>query len=220
MIRRATPSADPNPVWKWTKRAMCGLVVALQSVALWSGEVPYFPIEVSRTAATTLLNRWLFPAGVLALVPVACLADGATTAQLRRFAPAWLGLLTLAWFDDSQYLLLHMAGVAAMLTGIVYARDHDYIHGLARFSVWSLPVRNAAILRGAALYGARVALKVITVAALESSSWWPTAIGWRANEIMQGTAEAHYPLVTLNVFRLCGVLQWVVFLLLSSGCRE
>lgn len=208
--------SDEWLAWTWTRTAMCGLVLALQSVALWSGELPYFPIEVSRTAATTAFNRWLFPFGVLWLVPVACVVDGATLVQLRRIAPAWLGLLLLAWFDDSHHLLLHMAGVALMLLGVVYARNYDFVWGVRRFSLWYLPVHNKYIIRGVALYAFRVLLKVVTVALLESEGWSPFAIGWRANEIMQGTSAALYPRVTLNVFRLCGVLQWAVFVLLSN----
>ena len=195
---------------------MCGLVLSLQSVALLSGEVPYFPIEVSRTAATTPLNRWLFPLGVLSLVPVACLADGATHTQLARIAPSWLGLALLAWFDDSSHLFLHMLGVALMLLGVVYARNYDYVWGVKRFSLWQLPRHNTFLIRGVALYAFRVLLKVVAVALLESDSWSPVAIGWRANEIMQGTSDALHPRITLNVFRLCGVLQWAVFVLLSS----
>lgn len=207
---------DEWPAWTHTRRAMFAIVLSLQSVALVSGELPYFPIEVSRTAATTLFNRWLFPLGVLALVPVACLDDGATRAQLVRIAPAWSGLLLLAWFDDTHHLFLHMVGVALMLAGVVYARNYELLHGLRRFSLWQLPRHNAMLLRGVALYAWRILIKVVVVGLLESDSWSPFAIGWRANALMQGTSEALYPHVTLNVFRLCGVLQWGVFVLLSS----
>jgi hypothetical protein len=210
---------DHWPAWKWTKRALCGLVVAVQGVALLSSDpaeqLPYFPIEVSRTAATTAINRWLFPAGVLSLVPVAHWADGATIEQFRRFGGAWLGLLTVAWFDDCRHPLLHAVGVAAMALGLVYARNYA-----RRFSWWNAPRHNKHLLQAGALYAWRVLLKVITVAALElsaGSAWWsPLAIGRRAHEIMQGVAPVLYPRATLNVFRLCGVLQWLVFVLLGN----
>jgi hypothetical protein len=210
------------PSWHWTKRALGCLVLTVQGVALYSGELPYFPIEVSRTAATTTLNRWLFPAGAVALVPVACLCDGATPRQLERYLPAWLGLVSLAWLDDTTYPVGHIVAVALMACGLLWAHNHNLAQKLAQKPLQQLLQQIRQHNKLAAYFGVLYAfhglLKLAAVVFLEPPScWWsPWEIAQRAHSIGQGTCDSVllHPW-TLGLFRLSGVVQWVALGALS-----
>jgi len=184
---------------------------------------------VSRTAATTTLNRYLFPAGVLALPAVARLADGAPWSQLQRYVLTWLGLVCVAWYDDVQYPVGHAISVIIMLLGLVAARHHNTTHRIRLLvqlrdkTATTIPdlikADNRLFVHAAALYCWRGVMKTLAVTQLEGVAWWPFDIVQRCMVIGQGitTNQSLIPSpLTLNVFRLCGALQWGVFYILSS----
>lgn len=76
------------------------LVILIQTIALLNttSALPYFPIEVSRTAECGELNQWIFPLGVLSLGLTMYL----TNYLKAKYSIAWFGLLLLAWFDDKN----------------------------------------------------------------------------------------------------------------------
>lgn len=204
---------DKWPAWHWTKRALGALVLTVQGIALYSGELPYFPIEVSRTAATTTLNRWLFPLGAAALVPVACLCDGATPKQLERYVPAWLGLVSLAWFDDCNHLVGHIVAVGLMACGLLWAHNRDFVQKSQTTEPLLQQIRrhNKFSEYFGALYAFHGLMKTVAVVFLESPScWWsPWEIAQRAHSIGQGTYDAVPHPWTLTLFRLSGAVQWI-----------
>lgn len=212
------------PAWTWTKRALLGLIVTIQGIALYSSELPYFPIEVSRTAATTTLNRYLFPSGVVALPAVARFVDGAPWAQLQHYVLAWAGLVCVAWYDDVQYPVAHVISVLVMVMGLVRARHQNTTHRLMRGggsrTSSSSKITNLIesddklFVHAVALYCWRGVMKTLAVTQLEGVAWWPIDIVKYCVAIGQGVLRPSS--VTLNVFRLCGALQWGVFYMLSS----
>lgn len=203
---------------RWSKRYLLVLILVVQSIALLSTDpheqIPYFPIEISRTAATTALNRWVFPLGVLLLVPVALRVDGPRTRSPMRFTVAWLGLFMLAWFDDKHYWLLHMIGVGLMILSLLSACGKWNGGSLGMELLW----QNERLIGGLVLYAVRVVLKVAVVVLFEAQSLTaPALLLAKVQAIALHGASATQGPFTLSVFRLCGVVQWLAFWLFASA---
>jgi prepilin signal peptidase PulO-like enzyme (type II secretory pathway) len=89
--------------------------------------LPYWPIEVSRTAASSRRSYWTFLAGIAALVLWHVLtmiqraaADVALPAlEWPALSLQYSGLLVLAAVDDETSLPVHMVGVALFAVGAV-----------------------------------------------------------------------------------------------------
>ena len=203
---------------QWSKRYLLALILVVQSIALLSTDpneqIPYFPIEISRTAATTALNRWVFPLGVLLLVPVVLRIDGPRTRSPMRFTVAWSGLFMLAWFDDKHHWLLHTIGVAVMVVGLLVACGKWNGVSPGMELLW----QNERLIAGLVLYAVRVVLKVTVMVLFEAQSLIaPSLLLAKGQAIALHGASATQGPFTLSVFRLCGALQWSAFWLLASA---
>jgi hypothetical protein len=192
-------------------------VVATQLTALFVDRaVPYFPIEVSRTAAAGPWSQRVFTAGVLSLGGTLLVTGGGANASTLAI---WLSLVVIALFDDVYHWTLHMLGVAGLgatvatlLVGSRHWQHDTCVLGLA-----------------AVLYLARLAMKALAVWHFEPHDprWSPDASPdallyplqhcFRlSQDIMYHGGGGGHAEATLLVFRLCGVLQWVVFWLFSE----
>ena len=179
-------------------------VVCVQVAALLvDRRVPYWPIEVSRTAASGPAAFTVFVVGAatlgVTLYQTATLC--ATTAAL------WLALLVIALFDDVSFFEAHMGGVAALAAVAVAAAVQA-----GRGAVVPLGA-------GAALYLFRVVIKVAAVLAYErlpTLDWRrPASLALVARHaqliMLHGARVCRSPAETMPAFYLGGVLQWVVF---------
>ena len=175
-------------------------VVGVQLAALYvDGAVPYWPIEVSRMAASGPVASSVFLAGALTL--------GATLhlcGQMTRMNVAmWIALVVIARFDDINHLKLHMAGVAAL--GAIG------IASMIRNSAAILPLTVAI-----ALWGFRIVVKVMAVMVFERRTSIVEAGKHAQTIMMQGPkGTCMLPEHTMPAFYVGGVLQWVVFYVLS-----
>jgi hypothetical protein len=168
--------------------------------------IPYFPIEISRTAASLPYAANVFKLGVASLAIHLPLFDS-TDAQDSLY-PIWLGLVIVALFDDATYWGAHMLGVLIMAMGFIpllFERDR-------------LILFCSAVL----IYGIRIILKGIVVACLEFDvsvtqlPWILPSVFRKSLEIMQRGSSHSF---VTDVFRVCGVLQWVSFYLLYRVIR-
>lgn len=187
--------------------ALCGTFV--------DGSVPYYPIEISRTA-TGSVSWYVFAYGLTA-------CSGVLWWEIRDkliqqhvgIIITWIGLLLLAWVDDVTSWSVHMLGAALLGVGttmhvlLYHQREHLVIVACALF-----------------LYAARLVLKTAVVMALELriplSAWssLATSSEMRAKLITTSLSIMYdgnvvNPL-TLGVFRTTGVMQWLVFALMST----
>ncbi len=192
----------------WVRVHLVLLAALLLGLAWHARALPYFPIEVSRAASATALNRRLFPAGVLLLAGTLLLLGAPVAGRKpRHYGLAWVGLLASAWFDDRQHVVLHFVAVALMTLGLWHA-----------LGPWQVGARRRFV-AALALYGARVALKLLAVGLWETHSWNPILAAARTLQIMDHGAVACNEPATLLVFRLCGALQWLVLGVLLT-CLE
>lgn len=200
---------------KWVKLHLLVIVLMVQATALfWERDepLPYFPIEISRTAATGVLNRWLFLLAILSLGVTLHLRR-----LLERYRLVWIALLFLAWFDDKHHPLSHQISVGLLFLGLIHALSQDLLPGDEKSRLRHAEKYAPVIFGAAAIYVARVVMKVLVVLLFELETYGgPLVILERVMTIMHhGSAVCLTPWVTINVFRLCGVMQWLVFGLLA-----
>jgi hypothetical protein len=193
---------------------LCVTVVITQLAALLqSPSVPYFPIEISRTAAANPISYRAFVIGCVSLgVPLLVSKDYAT-----RYLLVWFSLLIIAGFDDQDYWLTHMIGVTFLFITVA---ARLYVQG------WRSQVLFVC---GVFVYLMRIVLKFIVVLGLEydnprlelftpsnlrSTIGSLTTIG--LDIAYRGASACKHPQYVLPVFRACGVLQWVSFYLLAK----
>jgi hypothetical protein len=122
-----------------------------------------------------------------------------------KYFTSFLGLFILALFDDKTNWFLHMSGVLVMLIGALYIV-------LISNDMWPRLILFASSL---ILYLARIITKVFIVATLESKTYSLNDIFTKSIDIMYyGATVCIYPQYTIPIFRVAGILQWVVFYLI------
>lgn len=173
----------------------CVVLATVWSGLYLDGGVPYFPIEISRTATGPVAAR-IFFWGML-LIPL-------TTLSLDRMLPsrslccAWLGLQLITFFDDVNHWSLHMAGVAVLFLSVLVHHDHE------------------AFVAAVLVYCARIVLKAWAIIVLEAV--FPASVSALSDAgfgIMMGTrVPQHW--ATLWAFKCAGVMQWIALALLTT----
>lgn len=89
-------------------------ILVTQALALWdSKRLPYFPIEISRTAASSLLATRSLQFGFTTLLVTMLLSGAATWARVLM----WAGLMVVAFVPDTLHKALHIGGVLIMFAG-------------------------------------------------------------------------------------------------------
>jgi hypothetical protein len=182
----------------YTKILLLLFVLIIQSVALLYGAVPYFPIEISRTAEASPINLWLFPLCVIILPCLMLLCHEFH----NKYIISLIGLILLALFDDKRHWLMHMIGIFIMVLGTFV------------IILYSGEARERCMLLCCALmlYVTRVVMKAFIVATVELNTFSLQAIFIKSMDIMyEGASYCQYPQYTLPVFQIGGLLQWIVF---------
>ncbi len=164
--------------------------------------LPYFPIEISRVAASSKRTLNLFRMLALTVGPVMLLLG-----EMKDMASCvvWLGLITLAWFDDVNHLLLHMLGVGILVIG----------------SMLSHKFNAGTILSALLIYGIRLVIKatvLVTSGAVPITPRIVLDLTSKAFDAMfNGSANfTNEQWIEIKpVYMTSGILQWVVFFLLS-----
>lgn len=183
-------------------------VLITQTIALCKRSVPYFPIEISRTVAANETTKYAFLFGVVSLLlPIMYTGDYLT------YMPVWCALVMLAYYDDKSAWTVHMLGVAMAL---VCASFRIYEHGMIGVNIIAL---------ASTAYLSRVIIKLVCVNSLEfgrgsivllyDTKAYKNAFQKSMAITRNGAEKCNYPRVTLAVFKLGGVLQWLAFYLLS-----
>lgn len=181
-------------------------IVWIQCIGLKHGNVPYFPIEISRTAASCAMTKSIFLLTAVTL--------GGTLLQLRAFDNdldmfgMWVGLFIVAMYPDDESWGAHMFGLAVLVFGFVVKayKCQNRRHALK------------IVVSALALYLLRIVLKVAVV-------WWycaPTGVmdiahvslGIMFKGASACLATENAPLL-IPVFQMGGLMQFVVFYLLS-----
>ncbi|MBX9636665.1 MAG: hypothetical protein K2Q45_03850 [Nitrosomonas sp.] len=184
--------------------------------------VPYFPIEISRTASTGRYAQHVFKWGITSIV----LSLVYEHLFLDSVWFIWLGIMTAAWFTDKDHLYIHGAGVLLIVASVFY-------------NVWyvseaHLLQRRICIFTCAlALEAGRMALKGYVVWFVELDGgviWSPYAYFnalWMHQDIARHVLKLMFtvdpiqevaivPSLTVPVLKVTGVMQWLAFYLMTT----
>lgn len=176
-------------------------VLLTQALAYWKGNLPYFPIEVSRTAASDPLALNAFRIGILTLIFTLQTTEPYHTAKLF----VWLALVCIAVFDDENYKMLHVVGLVMLGFGMAWLAALRKPYG------WPI------LLTAAVIYGIRLVFKFGVLYWFEMDRLDFVGAGHLALAIMsKGQASCKHAPVVLPIFQICGVLQWCCFYALSE----
>lgn len=200
----------------WLKWHLACVVASVFDAALRVDRaVPYFPIEISRMAASGPAALWRFRWGVT-LLPLTALAtdfvpDGGEMAH-ALLVVAWCGLVAVVWFDDKHHWSEHMTGLYMMLAAL-FALGYKTL-GYDAWPRLALVVATSLLAK---------ALKVASIVLYESAGNYAeffvpnfaSAMHARAQRIMLGEEVPKHTL-TRHAFRAGGVLQWAGFCVLAS----
>jgi hypothetical protein len=158
---------------------------------------PYFPIEISRCAASHSISQQCLTFGALTAPLVYFLTSN--TPSLLAYA-AFGGLIVLSLFNDVAFFLIHNFGVFMIFLAAVMQVVVSGQHFLNLFSAL-------------VILGLRLASKLTAMIFLENRRL-SEAMHY-AKQIMIFRAAPRHS-ATLLVFRICGALQWLSFLLLAQ----
>jgi hypothetical protein len=183
-------------------------ILLVQFSAVWldkASSLPYFPIEISRTAASSPLARVILKAGFTSLIGTCLLTQSLTW---PRFV-LWLGLMLVAWFPDTEHMSLHMSGVAILFVASC----------MTLWTGWSRQ-RGMLVVFAVFVYGMRIVFKWVVLwltdprlVQFQASHGLVKGFALRNQEIMFGRESV--PPDTEAFFKLSGVLQWICFVALS-----
>ena len=194
-----------------TKLCLLATVVTTSISALVEGYLPYYPIEISRTAC----GKFSHPIFVIGI-----LISGVTMVLETKFGwtyLAWTGLAILAIFDDASYWGVHMMGVGFMVSSTFFLV-------LFKDPRKNLPIFVCAMI----LYLTRIVMRTVVVLFIElelpfwSLDTWTTLIRpefifEKHMKIMYNGAQAcKFPHIVLPIFRVSGILQWLPFYIMAT----
>jgi len=201
------------------KLHLLATIVITQAIAVNKGAVPYFPIEISRTAASYEVAGATFTAGILTLTvtlvwtaPTNCVTFG-----------LWLGLVIVALVPDTVSVWLHMAGVAIVfMTTIlhIYLRSAtETWQGLAIPIAWAIGIFALRIIvRSLVLFVfARQFYRFKTYADVLEFCLTVSRnlMFYGRNTFPEGVLGDEAWAAIKPTMQICGVLQWVAFYALS-----
>jgi hypothetical protein len=194
----------------YLKLHLLATVILTQSASVWSGDVPYFPIEISRTASSSALPLLVFRTGV-AIVPVTLWFTRTISSVRLPIVLAWIGLAMIAGFDDVKWMKMHVAGIVVLILASVFAMLDKKGDG-ALF-----------ILTALLIYAIRIPLKIGAVAwyefdQLPMGNIWALVkllVGRHMEIMFKGPGACRDPIHVMPIFKICAVLQWVAFYALS-----
>lgn len=192
---------------EYVKAHVLATVLATQASALIWGDVPYFPIEISRTAASGKVPLTVFRVG-FATIGGTLIATRSLNVQTSL---VWTCLSAICMFDDKSNWFIHMAGVYGLIGVSGYS---IYLRG----SMAVMPFTCAVV-----IYLVRAAMKMILIDRYEIGSesrrtlrGWIQALHKRHMAInYHGATACARPDLLMPAFKICAVLQWVLLYSLS-----
>ena len=184
-------------------------ILLVQVSAVWldrTSTLPYFPIEISRTAAESPMANVVLRVGFTTLIVTCILTQ---TLSWPRFI-LWFGLMLVAFFPDTVHMARHMSGVGILFVAAC----------LQLSQTWNMQ-RGLLLLFALFLYVERIVLKFVVLWLTDQrlSDHWAgygliKGFAMRNQEIMFGLADP-VPTDTLVFFKLGAVGQWLCFFVLS-----
>ena len=196
-----------------TKICMLFLVLLIWLVAYIDKCAPYWPIEISRTA-TGPIGKFIFPLGAVFLTIVSYFETLGLDNQWILLSPC-LGFLIASFVHDEFHMPLHGIGVLLMCGGVTLNICYCFLINDPEFVTRACSFAFAYF-----LVGIYVFLKLWPV--LDDPNKFSCWIGILKNpvEIANRCIKVNYhgdaDEKTLRIYKVTGVLQWIIFSLILS----
>lgn len=175
----------------WFKLYLVTVVLA----TLYVATPPYFPIEISRCAASNPVAHRMFSLGMLILIPVYFLTAN-TQKDYAYVMPILNALSLIGTFNDVENYELHMLGVIMFVVFVA-------------FKIYSEKRSPTIFAIGFAFYCVRFAIKLHALWFFENAASESYAMIVQRNfDIMFGRAWLPHPR-TLVAFQFAGLFQWI-----------
>lgn len=185
------------------------ITIICTQVAALLFNVPYFPIEISRTAASGPISSLVFRFGLFSLI-VTLLLTGTLNNQTLLL---WLSLSMIALFNDKSYFWIHMLGFGIMLA-------------LSTYQAITRPLSLRLLILALSLYLLRLVGKFMVLVLLEMppcnrvdflSKEYYLAVYHKHMHIMYFGVKSglRHPRITMLIFKASAVLQWILLYVLS-----
>lgn len=190
-----------------------------------NNNLPYFPIEISRTASSNTYSWCILIIGSISSIWHIVYDDVLTYHMKIGLGIAWAGLCGLALFDDLSYLRAHMYSSYIMIIGGLYT---IYVSPGTSIKVKVIFIACALL-----LFISRLVIKTIVIMGIEMEQnlfsihpWWALATdsGFRnsiksniVNIMFNGEIACRHAQYTLTLFKATGVMQWLFFYVLLEG---
>jgi len=185
-------------------------IILTQISSILYNEIPYFPIEISRTAADGgVITKYIFNIGLTSIIITLFMTNNVTKETILL----WIGLSIIALFDDKQHWIMHNLGVLILF--IVAMINAYHVGGSAVLFVFMAIAINMI----------RIGFRILVVMYFEMNigifDLWnhPKLIydifNLSKNIMYRGHISCSEPSITVLVFKISGVLQWVSFYALS-----
>lgn len=183
-------------------------IIATQMAALGSGKVPYFPIEVSRTAASSDRAAFIFQFGMSVLLGTLNLTQTLTKGTFTL----WIGLLVIAFVRDTDSWWGHMAGVGIVFCGaLIHLASEKQVPLLPL--AWAIGIMGLrVVVRSLVLIAYDPHLGSVSLGTLKDRTH---AIMFRGRWAFADQYSSVWDNTIEPTLQICGVLQWVAFYCLS-----
>jgi hypothetical protein len=201
-------NSQPSHLLPLKLHLLSGIIILNIIGIFFDSPPPYYPIELSRIAASRSLSLNWFRFLILSLVVHFFIIDEIKTYSLPCI---WFSLLIIVVFDDFNHWWLHMLGVAGLFLSVIF-------YGIETSHMPST-VNNAFIIGTIViLWATRVAIKVAAIYFFELKEGQGFGdIGKISQDIMyNGPSVCMNPEITMIPFKLGGVIQWTCFWLMSE----
>lgn len=174
------------------------VIICTQITSIFYGGIPYFPIEISRSAASPYANI-VFKIGVLSLFPTLVYE------KMYHLIGVWIGVLIAAFFDDVNYWTLHTFGVAMIFFSPIPFLNLSHV---------TFRERLLMLMVGFVIFVVKISFKFLAIWIIElNGELNVTKIFYTGLQVMYNGSKNPGVVV---IFQMTGVLQWLSFYIVSK----
>lgn len=185
-------------------------IILTQISSLLYNEIPYFPIEISRTAADGgAITKYIFNIGLTSIIITLIMTNNIN----KETVLLWIGLSIIALFDDKQHWIMHNIGVLILF--IVAILNAYRVGGKAVLLVLMAIAINVIRIGFRILAVLYFELNLTIIDLIKKPTMIYDIFTLSKTIMYKGYHICLTPSITIPVFKISGVLQWVSFYTLS-----
>jgi len=170
---------------------LCTIVATIVTAPFY-GNPPYFPIEISRCAASGSIPLSIFRVGSFSLLATIVFSDKGSGAPSSTLL--WIGMVLIASFRDEDSLTLHLLGIAIVFWAASTSVPVNVLITSTFFFIARTPLKMLAVVISQSHHGLAIPRLSDLLSATQTI-------------LYQGSADP----ALLNTFRISALMQWAAF---------